>query len=214
MCPERSHSPWCRLTDSNRRPTAYKAAALPAELSRHGARIMHRPRLLDSSERGLAARGFLRRLGVGGRGQGVPPGRHEGLRFVLHPAARLLRSSHPVVAIHAANQPGRDGAPERSAGGDHALVHRRGLDVAVESLDPNASFLKLHGHKPGGAYRIKPLLNATGMMVPVCKSAVDIQGDPGVWRGTFQTISDAINVEFSRQICARSKLKNATSGLT
>src|SRR5690606_7149954 len=28
---------WCRLSDSNRRPTAYKAVALPAELSRHGA---------------------------------------------------------------------------------------------------------------------------------------------------------------------------------
>src|SRR5690606_40499056 len=28
---------WCRLSESNRRPTAYKAVALPAELSRPGA---------------------------------------------------------------------------------------------------------------------------------------------------------------------------------
>jgi hypothetical protein len=66
----------------------------------------------------------------------VPAERHAGLRFLLHPAARLLRSSHPVVAIHAANQPGRDGTPARREGGDHALVYRRGLEVAVESLDP------------------------------------------------------------------------------
>jgi putative DNA-binding protein len=66
----------------------------------------------------------------------VPSERHAGLRFLLHPAARLLRSAHPVVAIHAANQPGRDGAPGRSEGGDHALVRRLGLEVAVESIDP------------------------------------------------------------------------------
>src|SRR3546814_8689247 len=29
--------PWCRLSDSNRRPTAYKAVALPTELSRRWA---------------------------------------------------------------------------------------------------------------------------------------------------------------------------------
>src|SRR2546430_12705608 len=80
----------CRLTDSSR-PTAYKAAALPAELSRHGARIMHRPRLLDSPQRRLAAGGLLRRLGVGGRGQrGGRPGlaeqrRRLGLRPRLRP---------------------------------------------------------------------------------------------------------------------------------
>src|SRR3546814_9508704 len=28
---------WCRLSDSNRRPTAYKAVALPTELSRRAA---------------------------------------------------------------------------------------------------------------------------------------------------------------------------------
>ena len=66
--------------------------------------------------------------------------------------------------------------------------------VAVESLDRNASFLKLYGFKPAGAFRTRPLLNATGMMVPACKSAVDIEGEPGVWRGTFQTISDTANI--------------------
>ena len=32
-------SAWCRLSDSNRRPTAYKAVALPAELSRRRAAV-------------------------------------------------------------------------------------------------------------------------------------------------------------------------------
>jgi hypothetical protein len=43
---------------------------------------------------------------------------------VLHPSVRLLESAHPIVAIHEANAPGRDGAPERVAGPDYVLVHR------------------------------------------------------------------------------------------
>ena len=41
----------------------------------------------------------------------VPAERHAGLRFLLHPSTRLLRSSHPVAAIMEANQPDRDGTP-------------------------------------------------------------------------------------------------------
>src|SRR5882762_9370270 len=59
---------WCRLTDSNRRPTAYKAAALPAELSRHGARIMHRPAYLIRLSVGLPPEGFFGGSGWAGAG--------------------------------------------------------------------------------------------------------------------------------------------------
>ena len=57
------------------------------------------------------------------------------IRFILHPATRLMRSSHPVVAIWEANQPGRDGAPARLEGPDHVVVRREALEVRVERID-------------------------------------------------------------------------------
>jgi hypothetical protein len=35
-CSLRQQTAWCRVSDSNGRPTAYKAVALPAELTRPG----------------------------------------------------------------------------------------------------------------------------------------------------------------------------------
>lgn len=57
------------------------------------------------------------------------------VRFQLHPAARLLRSFHPVAAIWEANQPPRDGTPDRLDGPDHVLVRRVELQVRVERID-------------------------------------------------------------------------------
>ena len=44
--PAKVHQHWCRQSDSNRRPTAYKAVALPTELCRHWAdcKAFARPR--------------------------------------------------------------------------------------------------------------------------------------------------------------------------
>jgi hypothetical protein len=56
------------------------------------------------------------------------------LRLSLQPAARLVESRHPIVAIWEANQEGRDGTPARHEGGDNALVHREGYAVRVVSL--------------------------------------------------------------------------------
>jgi len=58
----------------------------------------------------------------------------ERLCFRLHPAVRLIASSHPVAAIHAANGPGRDGTPETAAGPDWLLVRRAGVEVRIERL--------------------------------------------------------------------------------
>src|SRR5258708_25819927 len=56
---------WCRMQESNPRPTVYKTAALPTELSRPFKRL-----LLDAAESGLAAAGRLfRRLGCCRRGE-------------------------------------------------------------------------------------------------------------------------------------------------
>jgi hypothetical protein len=54
----------------------------------------------------------------------VAPAAHGGLRFTLHPSVRLVASAHPIVSIHAANAPERDGTPQRTQGAEHALVHR------------------------------------------------------------------------------------------
>ena len=58
------------------------------------------------------------------------------MRFTLHPAARLLRSIHPVAAIWEANQPQCDGTPDRIAGADHVVVRRANLAVRVECVEP------------------------------------------------------------------------------
>ena len=57
---------WCRLSDSNRRPTAYKAVALPTELKRREARdykTKHRFvfRSRSRRRRGRAGAGYTRR---------------------------------------------------------------------------------------------------------------------------------------------------------
>ena len=66
----------------------------------------------------------------------LPPGALGGIVIRLHPAARLVASSHPVLAIWEANQEGRDGTPARDRGPDHVLVRRVGLAVVPAALDP------------------------------------------------------------------------------
>ena len=63
----------------------------------------------------------------------VDPSRHGEIRFLLHPALRLVRSAHPVVAIWEANQPGRDGSPERE-GCEQVAVSRVEGEVRVTAL--------------------------------------------------------------------------------
>ena len=65
----------------------------------------------------------------------VATDRQAFLRFTLHPSARLLSSSYPLLRIWQANQ---DGAAEReinlTEGGVQLLVHRRDLHVQIETL--------------------------------------------------------------------------------
>jgi hypothetical protein len=59
--------------------------------------------------------------------------RHGDIRFLLHPAVRLVRSPHPVGAIRAANLSGGDGSV-REEGPDHLVVARAGGEARVQSV--------------------------------------------------------------------------------
>jgi hypothetical protein len=69
----------------------------------------------------------------------VPVERQPGIRFTLHPAVRLVRSAWPVLSLWEANQPGRDGTPEREEGADEVLVWREEGRVRLALLSPPES---------------------------------------------------------------------------
>lgn len=64
----------------------------------------------------------------------VPPGRYGELRITLHPSVRLIRSTHPIAAIHEANAPDRDGTPARTLGADHVVVRLGDEGPVVEAV--------------------------------------------------------------------------------
>jgi len=68
----------------------------------------------------------------------VPPGRQHAIRFLLHPSVRLLACGHPVAALREANQPERDGTPDRTEGADRVCVWRDASGVRVRRMEPHA----------------------------------------------------------------------------
>ncbi|HEY2628634.1 MAG TPA: DNA-binding domain-containing protein [Usitatibacter sp.] len=54
----------------------------------------------------------------------VPPDAYPRIRFALHPAVRIVNSPYAIEAIWNANQPGRDGTPDRDEGPDTVVVSR------------------------------------------------------------------------------------------
>ena len=72
----------------------------------------------------------------------VPAEEQPALRFSLHPSVRLVRSVWPVLAIWEANQPDRDGTPDRDEGADDVLVWREDQRVRLALLaPPDAEFV-------------------------------------------------------------------------
>jgi hypothetical protein len=66
----------------------------------------------------------------------VPEGGEAQLRFRLHPSVRLVRSEWPVLSIWEANQPERDGTPDRDEGADAVIVWREAQRVRLALLSP------------------------------------------------------------------------------
>ena len=66
----------------------------------------------------------------------VPMEGQGALRFSLHPSVRVVRSGWPILAIWEANQPDRDGTPDRDGGEDCVLVWREAGIVRAARLDP------------------------------------------------------------------------------
>jgi len=65
----------------------------------------------------------------------VASGREGELRLALHPAVRFVSSAHPVLAIWEANQPGRDGTPDREPAAERVLVHRGAEGARAACID-------------------------------------------------------------------------------
>lgn len=73
----------------------------------------------------------------------VPAEAQGALVFSLHPSVRLVRSRHPILAIWEANQPDRDGSPDRDAGEDLVMAWREAGVVRAAALAPReADFLE------------------------------------------------------------------------
>jgi hypothetical protein len=73
----------------------------------------------------------------------VPSDRLGDLAFTAHPAARIVRSVYPAVAIFAMNRVEGPTTPLRSNAAEDALITRPDMEVAVRLLPPGgAAFLK------------------------------------------------------------------------
>jgi hypothetical protein len=73
----------------------------------------------------------------------VPSDRLGDLKFTAHPAARIVRSAYPAVAIFAMNRVEGPVSPLRSNAAEDALITRPDMEVVVRLLPPGgAAFLQ------------------------------------------------------------------------
>jgi hypothetical protein len=97
----------------------------------------------------------------------LPPERLEGLRFVFHPAARLLRFSEPAASIWAAHQGEGEPQPPARWAGEDALVTRPHAEVMVRAL-------------PEGGYAFFAALMRGAPLGEAAAPLISAGGDPGV----------------------------------
>lgn len=68
----------------------------------------------------------------------IPAARQGELRFRLAPHVRLVRSHHAILAIWEANQPDRDGTPERVEGPGRVVVFREDGESRPHAIDESS----------------------------------------------------------------------------
>lgn len=83
----------------------------------------------------------------------VPVAEREQVRFLPQAGTHLIASEHPVVSIWEANQPAADGGLAGPWRPETAIVYRRGLQVIVGRVGPEAAMLSrlLQGEPVGSA---------------------------------------------------------------
>ncbi len=96
----------------------------------------------------------------------VAPERLETLRFVFHPAARLLRLQEPAASIWAAHQGEGEPAPPQRWGPEEALITRPQSEVSVRAL-------------PEGGYELFAALSRGVSLGEAAAPLIAAGGDPG-----------------------------------
>ncbi len=111
----------------------------------------------------------------------IDPGEFAALRFSAHPAARLLRFSHPAASIWAAHQGGGEPRPPEHWRAEDALVTRPEADVRARVL-------------PSGGYEFARALFAGATLAEAAETSADEGFDPGshlvglIEAGAFQPL--------------------------
>ncbi len=112
---------------------------------------------------------------------GVDPRDFGALRFCPHPAARLLRFSHPAASIWAAHQGSGEPRPPEHWRAEEALVARPAADVVVRVL-------------PAGGFEFARALFAGATLAQAAENSTGDGFDPGahvvglVEAGAFQSL--------------------------
>jgi hypothetical protein len=109
----------------------------------------------------------------------VPPDGLGDLGFTAHPAARIMRSAYPAVAIFAMNRAEGPVAPLRSSAAEDALITRPGMEVTVRLLPPGgAVFLtslmagETLGAAAGAAFNESPCFDLAASIAGMIEAGV------------------------------------------
>ena len=118
----------------------------------------------------------------------IAPERLSDVRFVPHPAVRILCSEFPAVSIFAANRSEAPMDPIEPAGAEDALITRPGLEVVVRHLPVGGAIFLARlvsgetlGQAAAAAFEASPSFdlpaNIAGMIDAGAFTAID-SGDP------------------------------------
>jgi hypothetical protein len=98
-----------------------------------------------------------------------------------------VRSPFPVLALWEANQPGRDGTPEREAGGDRVLVFRAAGGLRLEALDEPAWRVAAVLRDGGTLEAACAALGADAEALPQALARLARAGALGAWEPASRT---------------------------